>query len=76
MSDAIPTIDDLAKQYADDEYENLGDVVELARCVSINLDNIKPLAEAHPLVGIAWAQAKGLCHAIEKFYEYKSEASR
>lgn len=68
MSDEV-TIDDLAQQYADGDCESLLDIVDLARCVSVNLDNIKPIAEANPLIGVTWGQAKGLCMVIEKFYE-------
>ena len=63
-----PTIDDLARAYADEDH-NLAELVELARCVSINLENIRYVAEKNPLVGIAWGQAKGLCLALERFAE-------
>ncbi len=57
------TIDDLAQSYVNDEER---DLVELARCVQVNLENIRPVAEAHALVGIAWAQAMGLAKLVEK----------
>ena len=62
------TIETLAQQYAGREYSEIG-LVELAGCVRANLGNIKRIAEAYPLVGIAWAQAIGLCMAVEKFFE-------
>ena len=40
------------------------DVVELARCVVVNLENIRPVAEALPHVGIAWAQATALAKIV------------
>jgi hypothetical protein len=51
-------LDDLAAAYEDEE-----DLVELARCVQINLNNIKTIAILHPLIGVAWGQAMGLCLA-------------
>ncbi len=67
MSDV--TIDDLAQQYADDDdcYNDINAILDLARCVMVNLDNIRPIAEANPMIGVVWGQAKGLCLVIEKF---------
>lgn len=52
-------LDNLAESYLDSP-----ELVELAGCVEINLENIRSLAEQHPLVGIAWGQAMGLCRRI------------
>lgn len=65
------TIDDLVKLYVEtDDPGNLIDLKELARCARCNLDNIKPLAEANALFGIAWAQAYALCLRVEAREEH------
>jgi len=61
------SLDELAEVYSDEQ--ELAALRELAGCVRINLENIRAVAEAHPLVGIAWGQAMGLCVSLEKFAE-------
>jgi hypothetical protein len=61
-----PTLEDLAQQYVDADI-TATDLLELAGCLNINLDNIRAIADQHPLIGVVWAQAKGLCGVVEKF---------
>ena len=60
-------LDNLVQAYSDEQ--DLAGLVELAGCVRINLEHIRQIAEAHPLVAVAWGQAMGLCASLEKFAE-------
>ncbi len=63
------TIDDLVEVAMKPEEGTEWDdaqLLELARCVEVNLDNIKPIAEANPIFGLAWSQALALAKVIIK----------
>ncbi len=60
-------LDDLIA--ASDDAETHAELVELARCAAINLEHIRPVAEAHPMVGVAFAQSLALAKSVERVLE-------
>ena len=66
MDNALDNFVNIAMVGEDDADLTDMELVELAGCVEINLENIRRVAESNPIVGLAWAQAMALAKVVLK----------